>query len=880
MLCREIRKRFLTYFKDKGHALVPSSSVIPYEDPTLLFVNAGMNQFKDVFLGKSKRDYNCATSSQKCIRVGGKHNDLDNVGHTSLHMTFFEMLGNFSFGSYFKKDALAYAWEVSMHVFHFDPCRIWVSVFETDDETFDLWRSFVDEKRILRLGRKDNFWSMGETGPCGPCSELLYDRGEAFGSANHPLEDRDGERYVEFWNLVFMQYNRDDKGNMVPLPKPCVDTGAGLERILLFMTNGANIFQIDILRELIAQIENLSGKKYDQNDCHLAPAFHVIADHIRTLAFAIADGVHPSNVDRGYVLRKILRRSVRYGRLLGLDRPFLADIFLCLTKIAGSDFHELMSAKDQIGEILTIEEERFFRTLHRGGNILHTIIEKGKGGVRKEISGEDAFKLKDTYGFPIEEILLIAKDCDLTVNLDTYELLEKQARNRSRQSKSKYRYETETSLFETFIKNHGSCEFVGYDEKEIEASIKGIFVDGRSVDILESGQKGCVILDFTPFYAEKGGQVGDTGTLSHERALFIVQDCKTPYFGVIAHYGLLKRGTLIVGEPVVATIDSIRRANISKHHTATHLLHFALQQIVGSHIRQSGSLVEEEYLRFDFNHHKSLTKEEMRKVEALVNRKIWENGVLKIYHLPLKEIQQHPDIKQLFSEKYDKTVRIVDIDKYSKELCGGTHVKSLREIGYFRIAKESSIAKGIRRIEGVIQEKAEALRYELEDRLNRISSLLKSTPNRAEPLLVNIIKEHAMFKNQVLCMRKHYLSELASTFMNKAQKIQEINILCSVVEVERNELIHFAQTLITKLQSGVVVLCLKEKERCQFCVSVSSDLVNQGIHAKDLIHSISHIINGKGGGGEKLAHAGGNNTKEIANAFHTIKKTLEDRVSG
>nr|NGX50611.1 Alanine--tRNA ligase [Chlamydiota bacterium] len=448
MLSQEIRKKFLTYFKKREHVIVPSSPTVPHDDPTLLFINAGMNQFKDVFLGKSQRDYKRATSTQKCIRVGGKHNDLDNVGHTSRHMTFFEMLGNFSFGDYFKKEAIAYAWEVSTEIFQFDPERIWVSVFETDDETFELWKPYIDEKRIIRLGEEENFWTMGESGPCGPCTELLYDRGEKFGPAKNPFEDKSGERYSEFWNLVFMQYNRASDGVMTPLPKPCVDTGAGLERIVSFMMDTKSLFQTDVMVALIERVEELSGKKYDADDPHLAPAFHVIADHIRSLAFAIADGAQPSNVDRGYVLRKILRRAVRYGRLLGLNRPFLADVLPRLVELMGGDFHELKSAKNQISEILTIEEEGFLRTLKRGGNILNTIIQEAEKSSRKEISGKDAFKLKDTYGFPLEEILLIAKDSDLTVNLDAYEILDSEARDRSRRASERAIQEVESSLFE------------------------------------------------------------------------------------------------------------------------------------------------------------------------------------------------------------------------------------------------------------------------------------------------------------------------------------------------------------------------------------------------------------------------------------------------
>lgn len=876
MLSQEIRKKFLAYFKDKGHALVPSSPTVPHDDPTLLFINAGMNQFKDVFLGKSQRDYNRATSSQKCIRVGGKHNDLDNVGHTTRHMTFFEMLGNFSFGNYFKKEAIAYAWEVSTQIFKFDPARIWVSVFETDDEAYELWKPYIHEKQIIRLGEDENFWSMGETGPCGPCTELLYDRGEKFGSALSPLEDKTGERYPEFWNLVFMQFNRDSQGNLTPLPKPCVDTGAGLERVVAFMMDAPHIFYSDILGALIARVEELSGKKYDPNDPHLAPAFHVIADHIRALAFAIADGAQPSNVDRGYVLRKILRRAVRYGRLLGFQAPFLADVFPRLLEIMGGDFHELKSAETQICEILTSEEESFFRTLKRGGNILNTIIEKAEQSARKEISGEDAFKLKDTYGFPLEEILLIAKDSELTVNLDAYEILEKQARDRSRQAQETHKHEVENTLFEEFVQHHGQCEFVGYDEVKTESTIKGIIVGGQLVDTMESGQEGLIFLDNTPFYAEKGGQVGDTGTLSHENALFIVEDCQTPYSGVIGHQGTLKKGVLIVGEPVMAEVDPKRRSAITKHHTATHLLHWALQQVLGSHIRQAGSRVEPTRLRFDFNHHKSLTKEELRAIESLVNAKIWENALLKTYELSLEDVQKHPEIKQFFGEKYGKTVRVVAIDTYSKELCGGTHVSHVGEIGYFRIAKEGSIAKGVRRIEGVIGAEAELLRYQLEDKLHSISELLKSNVPKIEDALHNLVKENQKLKEQALFMRKQHLTDLASSLMGKVKKVGTIPVLSAVVDIHKSELVDLANDLIKKMQTGVILLCHIEEEKCQLLLKVSPDLVEQGIHANTLIQSIAKIIQGSGGGKKESAQAGGTNPKGVIIAFDKIQEMLKE----
>ena len=611
MISQEIRRNFLKYFKDNGHTVVPSSSVVPHDDPTLLFTNAGMNQFKDAFLGKSQRDYARATSAQKCIRVGGKHNDLDNVGHTARHLTFFEMLGNFSFGDYFKEQAIQFAWEVSTKIFGFYPEKIWVSVFREDDEAFSYWKKIVPEKRIVRLDEKDNFWEMGETGPCGPCSELYYDKGEKYGPAPSMKEDTEGERYMEFWNLVFMQFNRDSSGKCETLPKQSIDTGAGLERIVSLKMGVDSVFATDIFQSLIAQIENISQKKYDAADPILAPAFHVIADHIRSLAFAIADGAQPSNVERGYILRKLLRRAVRYGRMLGMQDPFLAQILPRLNELMGEDYPILPLSESRIAEILTLEEEAFLRTLKRGGNILSQIIEKAKHHPQKQITGEEAFKLKDTYGLPLEEILLIAKDTGLQVNLDSYQLLEERAKELSRSAHVSHSQEVEESLFKEHVQKWGACEFLGYDHTTLEATIVGLIVEGKWVDHIEEGQDGIVLLNRSPFYAEKGGQVGDIGTITHERASFKVLDCQSPYPGVIAHSGRLEKGTLILKEKVQSSVDAKRRDSIAKNHTATHLLHWALQKTLGEHIRQAGSLVQAGRLRFDFNHHKGVTPEEI-----------------------------------------------------------------------------------------------------------------------------------------------------------------------------------------------------------------------------------------------------------------------------
>ncbi|NRA90161.1 MAG: alanine--tRNA ligase [Simkaniaceae bacterium] len=875
MLSKEIRQKFLTYFKEKGHAIVPSSPTVPHDDPTLMFINAGMNQFKDVFLGKSERDYTRATSSQKCIRVGGKHNDLDNVGHTSRHMTFFEMLGNFSFGDYFKKEAIEFAWEVTTEVFQFDPKRVWVSVFETDDEAYELWKPHIDEKRIIRLGEDENFWSMGDTGPCGPCSELLYDRGERFGSGSSPLEDPTGERYPEFWNLVFMQNNRDQNGKMHPLPKQSVDTGAGLERVISFLMDKDNVFQSDILAALISKVEQLSGKKYDPIDKYFAPAFHVIADHLRALSFAIADGAHPSNIERGYVLRKILRRAVRYGRLLGFQKPFLAEVFPTLLETMGEDYHELKTASNQISEILTIEEEGFFRTLRRGGNILNTIIEKANESSRKEISGEDAFKLKDTYGFPLEEILLIAKDSELNVNLDAYSLLEKKAKELSKKAHTSHKQLAESTIFEEFVKHHGTSEFVGYNETEIEGTIKGLIVEGKLVNTMEEGQEGIVILDKTPFYSEKGGQVGDTGTLKHKKALFEVTNCQSPFPGVIAHIGTLKSGVLMGGEPTVAAIDEKRRGNIAKHHTATHLLHYALQKVLGSHIRQAGSLVEPNRLRFDFNHHKAPSKEEIREIEALVNEKIWESHPLKTYELKLEDVQKHPEIKQFFGDKYGKTVRVVDIG-YSKELCGGTHVNDVSEVGYFRIAKEGSIAKGVRRIDAVIGMEAEKLRFAIENKLLGMTEALKTNLPKVDEALKHLIKENESLKEKALFERKKYLNNLAKSLMKDVKEVGGVSILSVIVDIQKKELGDLGADLISRMKTGMVLLCIVEGEQCQLYLQISPDLIEKGYHANTMIKEIAKIVNGAGGGKKDIAQAGGKNSKGVIVAFDKIGEILKD----
>lgn len=861
METQTIRRKFLDYFKQKKHAVIPSSPVIPHDDPTILFTNAGMNQFKDVFLGDSVRDYQRATTSQKCVRVGGKHNDLDNVGHTRRHLTFFEMLGNFSFGDYFKEDAIKFAWEVSTEVFGLNGDRIWPSVFRDDDEAYELWTKFVPANRIVRFGEAENFWSMGETGPCGPCSELLYDRGSHYGSAQTPLEDSTGERYLEFWNLVFMQFNRLPSGVMEPLPKPSIDTGSGLERVISLRMDVDNVFSTDILRGLIAQVEKISGVRYEGIDQPHAPAFHVVADHLRCLAFAIADGAQPSNVDRGYVLRKLLRRAVRYGRSLGLDKPFLANVLPTLVGSMGEDYPELKASQARTEEILTTEEEAFLRTLRRGGNMLNQVIEHAQRHSH-QISGDDAFKLKDTYGLPLEEITLLAKDAHLTVDIPRFELLENEARERSRKVHKTTQQVAGTNLFAEFAQNNPPCEFLGYGTLKADSKILALIKDGVFVDRLLPGEEGMVVLHQTPFYAEKGGQVADHGILNAKGALFRVSDCQSPYKDVVTHIGRIDWGELHVGDHVIAEVDGVRRQKIANNHTATHLLHWALQKVLGDHIKQAGSVVDPVRLRFDFNHHKALTSDEIRQIEDLVNTKVRENASVNSYELSFEDAQKRSDIKQFFGDKYGALVRVVDID-FSKELCGGTHTGMTGNIGYIRIVKEGSIAAGVRRIEVVTGLDAELFARESEDTLQQLADSLKTQPGKLLERLAKLLEENKQLANEVESTKGARLAEIAQKLAKEAQS----SYVVSEVHVSAKEIKTCAEEVIKALRTGIVVLAAKDGERCSLVAAVSDDLVGKGIKANAILQEVAPIVQGTGGGKSNFAQAGGKSPEKIAEAL-------------
>lgn len=871
MLSHQFRKKFLEFFKKQGHTIVPSSPVIPHNDPTLLFNNAGMNQFKEIFLGKSTYSYSQAASCQKCIRAGGKHNDLENVGHTSRHLTFFEMLGNFSFGNYFKEKAIEFAWNVSVDIFAFEPEKIWVTVFETDDEAFEYWKKYVPEKRILRMGEKSNFWAMGETGPCGPCSELFYDRGDYYSTASSPLEDVTEERYLEFWNLVFMQYNKDTNTSLTPLPKASIDTGAGLERLVSLKMNVHSVFETDILRSIITHIEKICNKKYISENAAQAAPFNVIADHLRTLCFAIADGAQPSNVDRGYVLRKILRRAVRYGKQLGLNRPFLAKLVPTLIESMGPDFEELVQTEKKISEILTMEEEAFLKTLERGGNLLNQAMNV----TTKVISGDTAFKLKDTYGLPLEEILLIGKDAGLGVELERFYALEKEAKEKSRQAHSTTKQTVSSTIFEEFLQSHSHAQFVGYNSTNCSTEIIGMIQEERWVSTLEAGDNASILLKSTPFYAEKGGQVGDIGYLeSTQGDVFTVTDCQNPYPGIILHIGTLKNGSLQTGKKITAQIEEKRRSLIACNHTATHLLHWALAQVLGEHIRQAGSMVDSDRLRLDFNHHKAISREELKTIETHVNDKIRTNRIVQAYELPYEEAQDRKDIKQFFGDKYDSVVRVIDID-FSKELCGGTHTSQLGNIGFFKIIKESSIAQGVRRIEAVTGKAAELVCERQEHLIEKAAELLKTNPSqllvRIEKLDEEIHTLHQQIKENAL----KEIREIKNKLLREQKTMNKRKVICHFFE-SFYPLKQIAEEILNASSHATIVflICI-EKDRSHLVLAVSSDLTSQGIDAAKMMSKLAPLAEGKGGGKATFAQAGG---KKI-NDFTPIFKQLEQLVS-
>ncbi|MFV7998017.1 alanine--tRNA ligase, partial [Escherichia coli] len=770
----EIRQAFLDFFHSKGHQVVASSSLVPHNDPTLLFTNAGMNQFKDVFLGLDKRNYSRATTSQRCVRAGGKHNDLENVGYTARHHTFFEMLGNFSFGDYFKHDAIQFAWELltSEKWFALPKERLWVTVYESDDEAYEIWEKEVGipRERIIRIGdnkgapyASDNFWQMGDTGPCGPCTEIFYDHGDHIWGGPPGSPEEDGDRYIEIWNIVFMQFNRQADGTMEPLPKPSVDTGMGLERIAAVLQHVNSNYDIDLFRTLIQAVAKVTGATDLSNK-----SLRVIADHIRSCAFLIADGVMPSNENRGYVLRRIIRRAVRHGNMLGAKETFFYKLVGPLIDVMGSAGEDLKRQQAQVEQVLKTEEEQFARTLERGLALLDEELAKLSGDT---LDGETAFRLYDTYGFPVDLTADVCRERNIKVDEAGFDAAMEEQRRRAREASGF------GADYNAMIRVDSASEFKGYDHLELNGKVTALFVDGKSVDAINAGQEAVVVLDQTPFYAESGGQVGDKGELKGANFSFAVEDTQK-YGQAIGHIGKLAVGSLKVGDAVQADVDEARRARIRLNHSATHLMHAALRQVLGTHVSQKGSLVNDKVLRFDFSHNEAMKPEEIRAVEDLVNAQIRRNLPIETNIMDL-EAAKAKGAMALFGEKYDERVRVLSMGDFSTELCGGTHASRTGDIGLFRIISESGTAAGVRRIEAVTGEGAIATVHADSDRLSEVAHLLKGDSNNLADKVRSVLERTRQLEKELQQLKEQAAAQESANLSSKAIDVNGVKLLVS-----------------------------------------------------------------------------------------------------
>ncbi|OOZ35882.1 alanine--tRNA ligase [Solemya velesiana gill symbiont] len=869
----ELRKAFLDFFVAKDHEEVASSPLVPANDPTLLFTNAGMVQFKDVFLGRDKRNYQRATTSQRCVRAGGKHNDLENVGYTARHHTFFEMLGNFSFGDYFKQDAIHYAWDFLTVTLGLPADKLWVTVYEDDNEAADIWLKEigVDSSRFSRIGDRpggkqyesDNFWSMGDTGPCGPCSEIFYDHGPGIWGGTPGTPEEDGDRYIEIWNLVFMQYNRDADGNMTPLPRPSVDTGMGLERLAAVMQGVHSNYEIDLFQSLIKAASKLTGC-----DNLEEKSLRVIADHIRSCAFLVVDGVLPSNEGRGYVLRRIIRRAIRHGYMLGTSELFFYRLVETLCDEMGAAYPELREAKSQVARVLKLEEERFAETLEQGMKILDQAIAELDG---KEIPGETVFKLYDTYGFPTDLTADIARERNLTLDMPGFEAEMEAQRQRARAA-SQFGSEQQVE-----ISLDGETDFTGYERLEDEATVIAMFQNGESVDTLGDGEEGMVVLDRTPFYAESGGQVGDTGLLRLGREAFQVLDTQKRGGDVFVHIGKFKGDVLNVGDSVVAEVDDEKRDGTALNHSATHLIHAALRNVLGNHVQQKGSLVDAERLRFDFSHFEPVTREQLKTIERMVNEQIRENHMVETRIMSLDDAKASGAMA-LFGEKYADQVRVLRMSDFSTELCGGTHVKAVGDIGLFKITAETGIASGVRRIEGVTGARAIEWMEADEDRLHRITDLVKAGRDEIDDKIAQLLERNRKLEKELEQLKSKMASAAGSDLAGSAVDVHGIKVLASNLEgADPKSLRETMDQLKNKLGSAVIVLATVAGNKVSLVAGVTKDQTKQ-VKAGDLVKFVAEQVGGKGGGRPDMAQAGGNNPEALPGALDSVESWVREKL--
>ncbi|ELJ0845458.1 alanine--tRNA ligase [Escherichia coli] len=862
----EIRQAFLDFFHSTGHQVVASSSLVPHNDPTLLFTNAGMNQFKDVFLGLDKRNYSRATTSQRCVRAGGKHNDLENVGYTARHHTFFEMLGNFSFGDYFKHDAIQFAWELltSEKWFALPKERLWVTVYESDDEAYEIWEKEVGipRERIIRIGdnkgapyASDNFWQMGDTGPCGPCTEIFYDHGDHIWGGPPGSPEEDGDRYIEIWNIVFMQFNRQADGTMEPLPKPSVDTGMGLERIAAVLQHVNSNYDIDLFRTLIQAVAKVTGATDLSNK-----SLRVIADHIRSCAFLIADGVMPSNENRGYVLRRIIRRAVRHGNMLGAKETFFYKLVGPLIDVMGSAGEDLKRQQAQVEQVLKTEEEQFARTLERGLALLDEELAKLSGDT---LDGETAFRLYDTYGFPVDLTADVCRERNIKVDEAGFEAAMEEQRRRAREASGF------GADYNAMIRVDSASEFKGYDHLELNGKVTALFVDGKAVDAINAGQEAVVVLDQTPFYAESGGQVGDKGELKGANFSFAVEDTQK-YGQAIGHIGKLAAGSLKVGDAVQADVDEARRARIRLNHSATHLMHAALRQVLGTHVSQKGSLVNDKVLRFDFSHNEAMKPEEIRAVEDLVNAQIRRNLPIETNIMDL-EAAKAKGAMALFGEKYDERVRVLSMGDFSTELCGGTHASRTGDIGLFRIISESGTAAGVRRIEAVTGEGAITTVHADSDRLSEVAHLLKGDSNNLADKVRSVLERTRQLEKELQQLKEQAAAQESANLSSKAIDVNGVKLLVSELSgVEPKMLRTMVDDLKNQLGSTIIVLATVAEGKVSLIAGVSKDVTDR-VKAGELIGMVAQQVGGKGGGRPDMAQAGGTDAAALPAALASVK---------
>ena len=879
MKANDLRKLFINYFSRHGHKVVPSSSLVPKNDPTLLFTNAGMVQFKGVFLGEDLRDYKRAVTSQKCVRAGGKHNDLENVGHTARHHTFFEMLGNFSFGDYFKKEAIEYAWEFLTTVVNLPADKLWVTVYKDDDEAFELWRTVVGipADRIVRLGEKDNFWSMGDTGPCGPCSEILIDQGPEL-SCGKPgcAVGCDCDRYLEIWNLVFMQYNRDETGKLTPLPKPSIDTGMGLERLSAVVQKVRSNFETDLFQSIIKEVAGLAGVPYHK-DKQADISYQVIADHLRAMTFLICDGVLPSNEGRGYVLRRILRRASRYAKLIGINKPILYKLTGVVVDEMRDAYPELVDSRDHVAKVVLIEEERFATTLDSGLALLNESVAKLKASGQVMVPGDVLFRLYDTFGFPLDLVADMARDMNLELDEEGYRRAMQEQREKARAAWAGSGEEKIKPIYKEVAAGIKRPIFSGYSDLEGTAEVLAIIKGDKQVAEAHDGDEVEIILDQTPFYAESGGQVGDRGEFLGEASKFEVSDTIKPVQDLLVHKGKIKKGTFKLGDAVLAKVEADNRADIARHHTATHILHATLRSVLGEHVKQAGSLVSPERLRFDFTHYTALSEREKDRIEELVNERIVENHPVDTAVMDIDQAIA-AGAMALFDEKYGDKVRVVSVKDVSKELCGGTHTRASGDIGLFKIVSEAGIAAGVRRIEALAGRRAYQEVKQEEKSLQEIAQLLKVSDSDIVGRVEKLVAQLKDSEKELDRMKHKLQSSQAGDVIGEATEIQGVKVLVKRADgMDSKDLRDFGDKLRDKLGSGILALGSVKDGKVSLIVMVSEDLT-QRFHAGKLIKEMAPILGGTGGGKADLAQSGGKDPGRLDAAlealYDAVKKAL------